>query len=79
MNADGETCWLNVLLQLLLWALDYDTAHALFSPMGKLLEKSQAQALIDSRDFKVLIQNEIITNTARYQGILTEFCHLPGL
>ena len=71
-NYDSETCWLNVLLQLLLCALDYNPGHVLSSHMGKMLQKSQTQTLIDSRDFKELIQNEVLNNEVRFQEILND-------
>ena len=54
-NYDGETCWLNVLLQMLLSALDYDPARVFFSELGTMIQAAQTQPMIDSRDFKILI------------------------
>ena len=71
-NFDGESCWLNSSLQLILVALDYSPNFTLSSSFGKLLEYAQTQTLLDPRQIKSLIQKEVEDNAARYQYILTE-------
>ena len=71
-NHDGETCWLNSSLQMILTALDRSPNHSLTSRIGKELQVAQTQSLIDPRFMKFLIQDEIETNHSRYQHILTD-------
>ena len=71
-NHDSETCWLNSCIQLLLVALDYSPNFVMSSSLGKLLELAQSKTLIDPRPIKRLIQDELDSNSGRYQYILTE-------
>ena len=71
-NFDGETCWLNVILQMMLCLLDYIPHQILVSPLGKMLRLAQSQSFIDSREIKRHIQEEINRNSIRDQQIFTE-------
>ena len=70
INFDGETCWLNVTIQMLLCAMDYSPHHTMYSTLGKELLSAQTQDCIDSRTIKFLLQSEIESNATRFQDIL---------
>ena len=72
-NFDGVTCWLNSLIQLLLNAFDHQSNRvSMESRLGKMLEKSQSESLIDPRPVKHLLQEELEMRAVRYQEILQD-------
>ena len=56
-NFDGETCWLNSILQMILCAMDHNPYHHMFSTLGMELQRAQTQGLIDPRYMKLLLQS----------------------
>ena len=72
-NVDGESCWLNVILQMFLCALDYSPHHALWSGLGKKLESAQIKSSIDSYEIKELLQHEMTANDSTLESIMTGY------
>ena len=71
-NRDGETCWLNSSIQMILTALDFSPNFTMFSPLGTLLGMAQMENMIDPTSIKTLIQDEVKENAVRFQYILSE-------
>ena len=70
-NFDGETCWFNSILQLILNAFDHERIKSpMNSMLGLMLKNHQMETLIDPRPLKNLIQHELDTSAERYQQIL---------
>ena len=73
MNSNGETCWLNSGLQMILCSLDHSQSFQSVSSLGFNMELNQAEELIDPSTIKLLIQTEININDIRQQNILTGY------
>ena len=64
-NSNGETCWLNSGLQMILCSLDHSQSFQSVSSLGFNMELNQAEELIDPSTIKLLIQTEININDIR--------------
>ena len=68
---DGETCWLNAILQMILSAMDHQSSfEEMNSSLGRQMLSFQGKTLIDSRPIKSLLQHELNTSANRYQEIM---------
>ena len=70
-NFDGETCWLNSTLQMILCAMDHNPYHHMFSTLGMELQRAQTQGLIDPRYIFVSFNQDHIWTMAGLDLLLS--------
>ena len=64
LNMDGESCWMNSCLQLILNALDHSEVHVeFFSTLGNQLRVSQTETMINPQVFKEIFQDAMENNS----------------
>ena len=70
-NFDGNTCWLNSTLQLILCGMDFFPYYQMHSSLGKELQSAQTLSLIDPTFTKFLLQSAVEDSSGQIQDIMT--------